>query len=93
LIAAGISNSDISVLLPDNESTKEFAHHKDTKAPEGTTVGVTAGGVLGGTIGVLVGVGALAISGLGPFLSRVTTSARLQGDLPEDSRTRYSATW
>jgi hypothetical protein len=49
LIKAGFSNSDISVLLPDTRSTKEFAHVKDTKAPEGTTTGATAGGVIGGT--------------------------------------------
>ena len=46
IIAAGFRTDDISVLLPDNRSTKEFAHEKDTKAPEGTTAGVTAGGVL-----------------------------------------------
>ena len=39
LIAAGYASSAISVLLPDTASTKEFAHHKDTKAPEGTAVG------------------------------------------------------
>lgn len=79
LIAAGFSNSDISVLLPDERSTKEFAHHKDTKAPEGTTVGVTAGGVIGGTIGVLAGVGALAIPGLGPFIAAGPIMAGLAG--------------
>jgi hypothetical protein len=42
---------------------------KDTKAPEGTTVGVTTGGVIGGTLGVLAGVGALAIPGVGPFIA------------------------
>jgi hypothetical protein len=54
LVAAGFSNDDISVLLPDNESTRKFAHKKDTKAPEGTTAGVAAGG---GLIGALVGMG------------------------------------
>ena len=53
LIAAGFASSVISVLLPDTKSTREFAHHKDTKAPEGATVGVTAGGAIGGTLGVL----------------------------------------
>jgi len=36
LLAAGFRNSDISVLLPDDESTRAFAHEKSTKAPEGT---------------------------------------------------------
>src|ERR1700680_3741356 len=39
IIAAGFSNNDISVLLPDTQSSKEFAHEKNTKAPEGTTTG------------------------------------------------------
>ena len=69
LIAAGFPSTDISVLLPDTRSTKDFAHQKNTKAPEGATAGGTAGGVIGGTIGVLAGVGALAIPGLGPFIA------------------------
>src|ERR1700737_2799103 len=69
LIGAGYPSSSISVLLPDSRSTKEFAHEKDTKAPEGATAGVTAGGVVGGTLGVLVGVGALAIPGVGPMIA------------------------
>ena len=52
----------ISVLLPDTESTRAFAHQKRTKViPEGTTTGVAAGGVIGGTLGLLAGIGALAI--------------------------------
>jgi hypothetical protein len=69
LMAAGFPSGDISVLLPDTDSTREFAHKKDTKAPEGATTGATAGGVIGGTLGVLAGIGALAIPGLGPFIA------------------------
>jgi len=79
IIAAGFSSSDVSVLLPDTRSTKEFAHQKDTKAPEGTTAGVTTGGVIGGTIGVLAGVGALAIPGVGPFIAAGPIMAGLAG--------------
>jgi hypothetical protein len=79
LIAAGFPSSDISVLLPDTRSTKEFAHEKDTKAPEGTTTGVTAGGVIGGTLGVLAGVGALAIPGVGPLIAAGPIMAGLAG--------------
>jgi hypothetical protein len=79
IIAAGFLSSDISVLLPDTRSTKEFAHEKDTKAPEGTTAGVTAGGVIGGTLGVLAGVGALAIPGVGPFIAAGPIMAGLAG--------------
>lgn len=79
LISAGFPSSDISVLLPDSTSTREFAHHKDTKAPEGTATGATAGGILGGTLGVLAGVGALAIPGLGPFIAAGPIMAGLAG--------------
>lgn len=79
LIAASFPSSSISVLLPDNRSTKEFAHEKHTKAPEGTTTGATVGGVIGGTLGVLVGVGALTIPGLGPFIAAGPLMAGLAG--------------
>ena len=61
--------SAISVLLPDTDGTRDFAHEHHTKAPEGAVAGVSAGGVIGGTLGVLVGIGALAIPGLGPLIA------------------------
>src|SRR6266446_6397149 len=79
LLAAGFSNNDISVLLPDNQSTKQFAHEKSTKAPEGTATGATAGGVVGGTLGLLAGIGALAIPGLGPFIAAGPIMGALAG--------------
>lgn len=69
LIAASFRNDAISVLLPDAATSRDFAHEKHTKAPEGTTVGVTAGGVIGGTLGLLAGLGTIAIPGIGPFLA------------------------
>jgi hypothetical protein len=69
LLAAGFRNDDISVLLQDNTGTKDFAHEKHTKAPEGTATGVVAGGAIGGTLGLLAGIGALAIPGVGPFIA------------------------
>jgi hypothetical protein len=69
MIQSGFSNNDISVLLPDSRSSKEFAHEKNTKAPEGTTTGAATGGVVGGTLGLLAGIGALAIPGVGPFIA------------------------
>jgi hypothetical protein len=76
---AGFSSNDISVLLPDVQSSKEFAHEKNTKAPEGTTTGATTGGVVGGTLGLLAGVGALAIPGLGPFIAAGPIMGALAG--------------
>jgi hypothetical protein len=79
IIAAGFSNNDISVLLPDSQSSKEFAHEKNTKAPEGTTTGVTAGGAVGGALGLLAGIGALAIPGVGPFIAAGPIMGALAG--------------
>src|ERR1700733_1231114 len=79
LIGNGFSSGAISVLLPDNESTRAFAHHKDTKAPEGTAVGATTGGVVGGALGVLAGIGALAIPGVGPLIAAGPIMAGLAG--------------
>jgi hypothetical protein len=79
LKSSGFSNNDISALLPDKASTREFAHEKGTKAPEGTTTGVVTGGVLGGVLGWLVGIGALAIPGLGPFVAAGPIMAALSG--------------
>jgi hypothetical protein len=79
LLAKGFSNAAISVLLPDDESTRAFAHEKNTKAPEGTTAGVTTGGVIGGTLGLLAGIGALAIPGVGPLIAAGPIMATLAG--------------
>lgn len=79
LVDDGFPSQDVSVLMPDQQSTREFAHHKDTKAPEGATAGATAGGVLGGTLGVLIGLGALAIPGVGPLLAAGPLVAGLAG--------------
>ncbi len=79
ILAAGFSQNDISVLLPDSQSSKEFAHEKNTKAPEGTATGVTTGGVVGGTLGLLAGIGALAIPGVGPLIAAGPIVASLAG--------------
>jgi len=73
------SNNDISVLFPDQRGTKDFAHEKHTKAPEGATTGGLSGGVLGGALGWLVGIGALAIPGVGPFIAAGPIMAALGG--------------
>lgn len=66
---AGYRNTDISVLFPESQGTKDFAIEKDTKAPEGSATGALSGGVIGGTLGWLAGIGALAIPGVGPFIA------------------------
>jgi hypothetical protein len=79
LLNNGFTNSEISVLLPDDESTRAFAHEKHTKAPEGTTTGVATGGAIGGTLGLLAGIGALAIPGVGPLIAAGPIMGALAG--------------
>src|SRR5258707_4463961 len=76
---AQFRNTDISVLFPENEGTKDFAHEKNTKAPEGATTGAGSGAAIGGTLGWLVGIGALAIPGLGPFIAAGPLVAAMAG--------------
>jgi hypothetical protein len=79
LRAEGFRNTDISVLFPENDGTKDFAHEKNTNAPEGATLGVGSGAALGGALGWLAGIGALAIPGLGPFIAAGPIMAALAG--------------
>src|SRR5215510_2257116 len=94
LKAAGYRNTDISVLFPQTTGTKDFAHEKHTKAPEGAATGAGSGVVVGGALGWLVGIGALAIPGLGPFIAAGPIMAALAGALvgmgiPEYEAKRY----
>ena len=72
-------NTDISVLFPENQGTKDFAHEKNTKAPEGAATGAGSGAVIGGTLVWLTGIGALAIPGVGPFIAAGPIVAALAG--------------
>lgn len=79
LRSAGFRNTDISVLFPDNEGTKDLAISKATKAPEGAATGGISGGIIGGALGWLAGIGALAIPGIGPFIAAGPIVAVLSG--------------
>lgn len=76
---AAFSNNDISVLFPNKGTTRDFAHEKNTKAPEGAVAGAGTGGVVGGALGWIVGIGALAIPGVGPFIAAGPILAALSG--------------
>lgn len=76
---AGFSYDDISVLFPDKQGSKDFAHEHHTKAPEGAATGAGAGGLVGGTLGLLAGIGSLAIPGVGPFIAAGPIMAALSG--------------
>src|SRR5258708_26940538 len=79
LKAAGFSNNDVSVLLPDRAGTRDFAHEQHTKVPEGAAAGAVAGGLAAGALGWLVGMGSLAIPGVGPFIAAGPIMAALSG--------------
>ncbi len=76
---SGFRNTDISALLPDNAGTKDFAHEKNTKAPEGAATGAASGAVVGGVLGWLSGIGMLAIPGIGPLIAAGPIVAALAG--------------
>jgi hypothetical protein len=79
LKSAGFSESAISVLFPDKQGSKDFAHNNSTKAPEGAVTGAGTGSVVGGTLGLLAGIGALAIPGVGPLIAAGPIMAALSG--------------
>src|SRR4029434_10905322 len=60
-------------------TTRDFAHEKNTKAPEGAATGAGTGGVVGGALGLLAGIGALVIPGVGPLIAAGPIMAALSG--------------
>ncbi|MBJ6728012.1 quinol:electron acceptor oxidoreductase subunit ActD [Geomesophilobacter sediminis] len=79
LQSANFRNTDISVLFSENVGTKDFAHEKHTKLPEGSTAGAGTGAIVGGALGWLSGLGALAIPGVGPLIAAGPIVALLAG--------------
>ncbi|HLX64172.1 MAG TPA: DUF3341 domain-containing protein [Planctomycetota bacterium] len=75
----GFRNTDISVLFPHNEGSKDFLHEKHTKASEGAAAGGGAGMIVGGALGWLAGIGALAVPGAGLFVAAGPIMAALAG--------------
>src|SRR5215217_7725198 len=64
LKAAGFRQTDISVLFPENLGSKDFAHEKHTKAPEGAVAGGGCGAVVGAALGWVAGAGMMMVPGL-----------------------------
>ena len=55
LKAAGFSENDVSVLFPDKQGSKDFAHEQHTKAPEGAATGASQWCSPGRSVGWMVG--------------------------------------
>ena len=79
LLGAGFADNDISVLFPDSDATRHFAHEQHTKVPEGAAAGAGGGVVIGGALGWLAGIGALVVPGAGPFIAAGPIMAALAG--------------
>jgi len=69
LVSSGFREEDISVLLADNVGTKDFAHERHSKGPEGAAAGGSLGVLLGGGFGLLAGLGSITIPSLTPYLT------------------------
>ncbi|MEK6773611.1 MAG: DUF3341 domain-containing protein [Bdellovibrionota bacterium] len=79
LKADGFASTEISVLIPAQGGSEQFAHEKGTKAPEGVTTGASTGMLVGGALGWLAGIGTIAIPGIGPFIAAGPIMALLAG--------------
>jgi hypothetical protein len=79
LKAEGFRATDISMLLPENVGSKDLAHTKASKAPEGASAGAGSGAIIGGTLGWLAGIGLLTIPGIGPLVAAGPIVAALAG--------------
>ncbi|HEX5483086.1 MAG TPA: DUF3341 domain-containing protein [Terriglobia bacterium] len=76
---AGFRTTDIAALVPENQGSKDLAHERHSKAPEGIMKGVIIGGIIGGILGWLFGSGTVIIAGLDPLLVAGPVVATLAG--------------
>ena len=76
---AGYRATDISVLSSDNQGSKDFAHEKHTKAPEGAATGAAAGAVLGAALAWLISTQTGTIPGLAPLVAAGPVLAAFAG--------------
>jgi hypothetical protein len=76
---AGYRATDISVLSSDNQGSKDFAHEKHTKAPEGAALGAAVGAVVGAALAWFASIQTATITGLGPLVAAGPVLAALAG--------------
>jgi hypothetical protein len=76
---AGYRAADTSVLCSDNQSSKDFAHQKRTRALDGAGIGGIAGALAGAALAWLISARALAIPDLAPLVAAGSLVAALAG--------------
>jgi hypothetical protein len=76
---AGYRLTDISVLASDNAGSKDFAHEKHTKAPQGAALAAAAGAVIGAALAWLVSIQTVTIAGSNPLAAAGPVLAALAG--------------
>ena len=79
LVASGITNNDISVLMSDTTHEKEFGVEVNSKVPEGGLAGSAIGGTIGAIAAGLTSVGAVALTGGAGVLAAGPIVAALAG--------------
>lgn len=79
LEAAGFRTTDIAVLVAENRGSKDLAHERHSKGPEGFLCGAIIGGIIGGILGGLFGSGMIVLSGLEPLFQAGVVLAVLAG--------------
>lgn len=69
LSKSGFSSSEISLLLPEKNTSQDSSTDKKHKSMEGVMTGSATGSVIGGMLGLLAGIGSLAIPGMDPLIN------------------------
>jgi hypothetical protein len=77
---AGYRATDIAVLSSDNQGTKDFAHEKHTKAPQGAAIGSAVGAAVGAAVAWFVSIQTVtATVGFAPLVAAGPVVAALAG--------------
>lgn len=76
---AGYRAMDVSVLSTDNQGTKDFAHEKHSKAPQGAATGTAVGAVIGAALAWCVSSQIVHIAGLESLVAAGPLLAALAG--------------
>lgn len=79
LLRSGYRTTDIAVLVPDNQGSKDFGHEKSTKAPEGAAIGSAAGATIGAGLVWLAATNLLGIPGAEELVASRTVLAAIAG--------------